>query len=176
MEVAHDVVLNDWVLRLCSELRTGCLAANAVTEGKDVLVFLMLQRVSVHINLTVVVGKACFGNKRMRFAGRVNASSLERPLNDLSGVNVAEDSNLLANFCLLDLKHLPAEADVNAALVALVKSDLVGVTELVNLLVGSPVLNSRTLGRKVIQLIMAQEVLVVQRVEVGSFALVGELG
>jgi hypothetical protein len=44
----------------------------------------------------------------------------------------------------LQLNHLPAEANVDSALVALIKSDLVGIGELVDLLVRGVVLHSRT--------------------------------
>ena len=105
----------------------------------------------------------------------VDASGREWLLHDTSIVNVLEGSDLLSVGVLADLDHLPAEADINSSLVALVKSNLVGVWELVDLLVWGEVLDSSVGGGSSLELILSQEGFVVKGVEVGSLSLVWEL-
>lgn len=76
----------------------------------------------------------------------------------------------------LDLKHLPAEHNIDSALVALIHGDLVGVGETVDLFVGGPVLDSSTGRGSSLELVLSHEMLVKESVEIGSLALVGELG
>lgn len=45
-----------------------------------------------------------------------------------------------------NLDHLPSEEDFDASLLAFLKSDLVGILELEDFLVGSPVLDASILG------------------------------
>lgn len=78
----------------------------------------------------------------MRNGCWVDASGEEWLLKDLTIVNVLEGSNFLSILVLADLDHFPAKADIDASFVALVKSNLVGIWELVDLLVWSKVLDS----------------------------------
>jgi len=57
-----------------------------------------------------------------------------------------------------------------------IECDLVGVGESVNLLVGSPVLNTGIGCSTTVKLVLSHEVLVVKGVEVSSLTLVWEFG
>jgi hypothetical protein len=142
LQEAQNVVLDNWVLGNCCVLCAGRIASNAIAESKDVLVFLVLKSVPVHINKPVLIAETRFSNNGLWLAWWVNASGLERSFNNFSIVNVAENSNLLANLSLLDFNHFPAEHHINAALVALVQRNLVGISEPVNLLIWCPELDS----------------------------------
>ena len=76
---------------------------------------------------------------------------------------------------LVNLDHFPSEEDFNTSFLALIESDLISVGELEDLLVGGPVLNAGVLGSASLKNVLAEEMLVVESVEVGAFALVGEL-
>ena len=91
-------------------------------------------------------------------------------------VDIAEDSNFLVKLVFLDFDHLPTEEDVNAALVALVEGDFISVWELVDFLIRRVELETSTGGCSHVHLVHSEERLVVERVEVRAFALVGELG
>ena len=105
----------------------------------------------------------------------VDASGREWLLHDASIINILEGGDLLSMGVLADLDHLPAEADIDASLVALVKSDLVGVWELVDLLIWGEVLDSSVGGGSSLELILSQEGFIVQGVEISSLSLVWEL-
>jgi hypothetical protein len=66
----------------------------------------------------------------------------------------------------LNLNHLPAEEDLNTSFLALFESDFISVWELVNLLVRCPILNAGILSGTTLELVLAEEVLVVESVEV----------
>ena len=76
---------------------------------------------------------------------------------------------------LTNLHHLPAEADIDASLVAFVKGDLVSISEFVDLLVWGEVLDSGVGSGSSLELILSHEGFVVQSVEIGSLSLVWEL-
>ena len=59
---------------------------------------------------------------------------------------------------------------------ALVKGYLVGVWELEDLLVGSPVLHFGILGGSSLDLVLVNVSLIVEGIEIGSLSLVGEFG
>ena len=82
----------------------------------------------------------------MGLARRVNHTSEEVFLNNFAGVNITEGGNLLSMLVSSNLDHFPAEENFDSSLLALLKGDLVGIWELVDLLVGSPVLNLGILG------------------------------
>lgn len=96
-------------------------------------------------------------------------------LNNLTRVDILESSDLLPVVKLLDLHHFPAEHHFDSTLVALVESDLIGVAELVDLLVGSPVLNASVGSSTAVKSIESLEVLVVSSVEISTLTLVREL-
>jgi len=72
----------------------------------------------------------------------VDTSCEEWLLNDFAVVNVFENSNLLVVFVVLDLNHFPTEHHINVSLVTFIKSNLVCVGKLVDLLVWGPELES----------------------------------
>ena len=176
VQVLQNVVLDHWVLSLRSVVGSSQLTSNTVTERKDVFITLMLESVFVDIDESERVTKARVHDQILRLAGWVDASGEERLLDDLSRVDIAEDCDFLLVLVLLNLEHFPAEADINAALVALVQGDFVGVRELVDLLVGGVILNASTSRRSLVHLVHSQERLVVERVEVRTLTLVWELG
>lgn len=75
----------------------------------------------------------------MRQTSWVDIDVREWVLFDRRGVNVLECTNLLTGSVLLDLEELPAKVHIDTSLAALLKGDIVGVWELVNPLVWSPV-------------------------------------
>lgn len=132
----------------------------------------MLESVFVDINSTLGVSETGVSEELSRLGGRVDASGGESLLDDLVSVNVLHDSNLLTVFVLLDLKHFPAEHHIDASLVALFEGDLVGVWELVDRLVGGPVLDSSVGGGAALNLVLSHEVLIVKSVEITTLTLV----
>ena len=100
---------------------------------------------------------------------------VEGSLDGLARVNILEGGNLLAALGLMHLDHLPAVHDIDAALEALVLGNLVGISELEDLLVGSPVLDAGTSAASTKLLILSEERFVVEGIEVSALALVGTL-
>ena len=175
LEELLQVVLDNWALSVGSMLSSSDLSLDAVTEGKDVLESGMLKSVWVHINKSGVISDSTIQKSLMWDGSWVDASGREWLLHDASIINVLEGGDLLSVGVLADLDHLPAKADINSSLVALVKSNLVGVWELVDLLVWGEVLDSSVGGGSSLELILSQEGFVVKGVEVGSLSLVWEL-
>ena len=66
----------------------------------------------------------------------------------------------------LNFNHLPSEEDLNTSFLALIESYFISVWELVNLLVRCPILNFGILSGTTLELVLAEEVLVVESVEV----------
>ena len=157
-------------------LGASSLTLDAVTEGEDVLVALVLKSVRVHIDETGVVRDASLDKLSLGLGVGVDAGVVEDTLSGLTGVDVPEGGNLLANTVLVHLDHLPAEHHVDATLVALVKSNLVGVAELVDLLVRGPVLDTGVGSRAALELILSEEGFVVEGVEIATLTFIGSLG
>lgn len=84
MQVIEDIVLDYRVLSLSCILSSGQVAADAVTERKDVLVLFVLQGVFVNIHKSEIVSEARVDDELLRLAGWVDASSEEGLLNDLA--------------------------------------------------------------------------------------------
>jgi hypothetical protein len=176
LEELEHVVLHDGVLGSSGTLSTGGLETDGITEGEDVVVGVVLKSVLVDVDETFAVSETGILNPLVSLGRRVNVGLEEVFLDDLTGVNVLESSDLLSVVgVLLNLEHFPSEHNFDSTLVALVKSDLVSVGELVDLLVGGPVLNASVGRGATVKGIKSLEMLVVGSVEVGTFTLVGEL-
>jgi hypothetical protein len=170
-----QVVLDNWALSVGGMLSSSDLSLDAVTEGKDVLESGMLKSVWVHVNKSGMISDSTIQKSLVWDGSWVDASGREWLLHDASIINILEGGDLLSMGVLADLDHLPAEADIDASLVALVKSDLVGVWELVDLLIWGEVLDSSVGGGSSLELILSQEGFIVQGVEISSLSLVWEL-
>lgn len=175
LEEGEHVVLDDGVLPDSTSVGTGGLARDAVTDGEDVLEFVVLQSVAVHVNHTGVVADTGIEDKFVLLGGRVHIGTNEVSLDLLTSINVLEGGNLGVGI-LADGEKLPAEVDLNTTLVALLKSDLVSVREGINELVGRPVLDLGASGSCTDELVLSEEGLVVERVEVSALPLVGHGG
>ena len=175
LEELLQVVLDNWALSVGSMLSSSDFSLDAVTEGKDVLESGMLKSVWVHVNKSGVISDSTIQKSLVWDGSWVDASGREWLLHDASIINILEGGDLLSMGVLADLDHLPAEADIDASLVALVKSDLVGVWELVDLLIWGEVLDSSVGGGSSLELILSQEGFIVQGVEISSLSLVWEL-
>ena len=103
----------------------------------------------------------------------VDVCTLEVLLDGLTSVDVLEHSDLDVGV-LTDAHELPSEEDLDSALVAFLKSNLVGVRELEDRLVRGPVLQPGASGGGADKLVSAEDRLVVQGVEVRTLALVGD--
>ena len=112
----------------------------------------------------------------MRLAGWVDAGREEVLLNHYSGVNISECSNLLLVLIGGNFDHFPSKEDLDVSLLALLKCDFIGITKLEDLLVGSPVLDASILGSATLKNVLAEEVLVVESIEVRALSLVWEFG
>ena len=143
VQVLQNVVLNNWVLVDCSNVGSGKIfSSNAVSEGEDVLVRLVLKRVLVNIDEALMVTKTGISDQFLGLAWWVDTSCEEWLLNDFAVVNVFENSNFLVVFVVLDFNHFPTEHHINVSLVTFIKSNLVCVGKLVDLLVWGPELES----------------------------------
>ena len=171
-----QVVLHNWALGVSGVLGSSGLSLDAITEGEDVFESRMLKGVWVHINKSGVVSDSTVQKGLVWDGSWVDAGRSEWLLHDASIIDVLESSDLLSNGVLVDLDHLPAEADIDASLVALVEGNLVGVIELIDLLVWSIELNSSVGSGSSLELILSQEGFVVQGIEIRSLTLVWELG
>jgi hypothetical protein len=169
-------VLNHGALVDRSRLGTSGLNSDAIAECEDVFEALVLKGVGVNVDDALRAGNARIKKLLVRLAGRVNHSREEVLLDDLAGVYISEGGNLLAVLIVSDLSHLPAEEHLNTTLAALLKSDLIGIAELEDLLVGGPVLDAGVLSSSALKDVLAQEVFVVKSVEIGALTLVREFG
>ena len=59
VEELEQVVLDDWVLVLSADIGSGGVSSDSVTEGKDVLVLLVLKGVFVDPDFTLMLSKIC---------------------------------------------------------------------------------------------------------------------
>ena len=72
-----EVILDDGSLTHSSGLSAGSFATDAVTEGKNVLVFVVLECVSVHVDTTVGSGETGIYKPVVGLALGVDARSVE---------------------------------------------------------------------------------------------------
>lgn len=171
MEVLENVMLYDGVLVDGASVGTGGLARDAVTDGEDVLKAVMLESVAVNIDHTLRVAHTRVEEELVLTARWVDVGANEVLLDRFTGVDVLEGCDLGLGI-LTDAQELPSEMDLNAALGTLVKSNFVGVREGIDELVWCPVLDLGTGRCGAEQLVLADDGLVVEGVEVGTFALV----
>ncbi len=175
LEELEDVVLHDGVLLDSTGVGAGGLARDAVTDGEDILVLVVLESVAVNVDHTSGVADTRIEQELVLTGRWVDVCADEVSFDGLTGVNVLEDGDLGVSL-LTDAEELPAEVDLNATLGALLKSDLVGVGEAVDEFVGRPVLDLGSSGGGSEELVLTHEGLVVERVEVSSLTLVGGSG
>jgi hypothetical protein len=144
-EVLQNIVLHNGVLSDGTGVGTGGLAGDAITDGEDVVVLVVLLSVAVHVNHAFNVANARIKEELVLLGRGVHVSTLEILLDDLTGVYVLEHSDLGVGI-LTDAHELPSEENLDSTLVAFLKGDLVGVGELEDRLVRGPVLKSGTKG------------------------------
>ena len=161
LKVVEHVVFDNWALVHGTFLGTGGFEANSVTKSKDIFVLLVLKSVFVNINETCCVGKSSLSKELVGLGWGVDASGVEGLLNDFLSVDILEHGNLLFVFVFLYLEHFPAEHDIDAALVALVKRNFVSISELVDFLVGGPVLDACVVGGATVKFVLSHKVLVI---------------
>ena len=65
-------MLDYWFLVDSSSLSSGGVSINAITEGKDVFVLLVLKSVRINSDQTLIVGQTSINQLLLRFASRVN--------------------------------------------------------------------------------------------------------
>jgi len=171
---ANHIVLHNWVLGHGGIMGTCGVETNCVTHGEHILELVVLKGVFVDVHHAVGITKTTLSNDWLWLGCWVNASSEEVLLNHLTTVDILHHSDLLSVGIALDLLHFPTEVNFDATLLALVKGNLVGVVKLVDLLVGSPVLHTTSGGSTSLHLVNAEEVLVVEGIEVTTFSLVWE--
>ena len=101
----------------------------------------------------------------------VNVGLNEVLLVDLTGVDILEGGDLGVGI-LAHLHELPSEIDLDSTLGALLKSNLIGVWEVVDELVGRPELNSAARSSGGHEFVLAEKGLEVEGIEVRAFTLV----
>mmetsp|Transcript_37409 Transcript_37409/g.49175 ORF Transcript_37409/g.49175 Transcript_37409/m.49175 type:complete len:382 (-) Transcript_37409:101-1246(-) len=175
LQVLQQVVLHDGVLLNSAGVGAGGLASDAIADGKDVLELAVLQGVAVDIDHTGGIADAGVEEELVLTGRRVDVGTDEVLLDGLTRVDVLEDGDLGVGI-LADGLELPAEVKLDAALLALLHGDLVGVGEVVDELVGGPVLDLGASGSSAHHLVSAEQRLVVEGVEVATFTLVGDGG
>lgn len=171
----ENVLLHDRVLMDSASVCTTGLSADTITESEDILITVVLESVAVDINHTLSVTNSRVKQELVLFARWVDGGANVVFLVDLTRVDVLENSNLAVSL-LFDAHELPAEHNIDTALCALVKSNLVSVGEGINKFVGSPVLNSGSSGGSTDKFILTDDRFVVKRVKVGTLTLVGHGG
>jgi len=92
---------------------------------------------------------------------RVDIGVEEWLFDNFRGVNVLEGGNLFSMSVDVNLEHFPSKHNINSSLVALFKSDLISIRELVDFLVWSPVLDSSIGSGSSLELILSKEGFVV---------------
>jgi hypothetical protein len=71
----------------------------------------------------------------------VDVSVEEWLFDNFRGINVLEGGHLFSMSVDVNLEHFPSEHYIDSSLVALIKSDLIGIWELEDLFVWCPILN-----------------------------------
>lgn len=168
-------MLDDGALGDGGMLSSSGLSLDAVTPGENVLESFVLKSVGVYVNHTGVIGNTRLNEIGVRNRGGVDVGMVHGLLNDFSSVNLFESGNLLAVLIKMNLDHLPSEVDLDTTVPALVEDDLIGIGELEDEIVGSPVLNFSVRGGSSQSNVLSQVGFVVKSVEVRSLTLVGSL-
>lgn len=169
-------MLNNGILTLSSNLSSSCWNVNAITESENVFESLMLKSVLININKTSLISDACINKFFLRLTGWVDNSRLEIFLEGFTCIDISECYNFFSNFVSMNLDHFPSKVNINTSLSAFIKSDFVGVWELVNFFIWSPILDSCILGSSSLELVLSHEVLIIQGIKVCSFTLVWQFG
>ena len=133
-EELKNVMLYDGVLCDGAGVGTGGIAGNAVTNGKDVLKAVMLKRVAVNIDHTLLVAHTRIEEELVLTAWWVDVGANEVLLNRFTSIHILEGCNLGKGF-LTNAQELPSEIDLDTALGALIESNFVCVREGVDELV-----------------------------------------
>lgn len=176
LKVRSKIVLNNRSLMLGSDLGPGSLTVNAVTEGENVIVSLVLESVWANIDHSVgsgdtgvdelLVGKGCW----------VDVHVGEGVISDSASINMLESSDLLSNGILLNLHKLPSKVHIDSSLLAFFKSNLVGITELINPFIWSEISDSSRSAGNSLNLVLSEVRFIVKGPEVITLSLMWRLG
>jgi hypothetical protein len=137
-----QVVLDYWFLVNSSSLGSCSVNINTITEGENILIFLVLKSEGVNTDHTSLVGKSGVNQFLLGFTGGVNNSWEEVLFNSFSSIDISEYCDFLSEGIILNFNHLITKVDINTSLVAFVEDNLIGVRELVDFLVRGPELDS----------------------------------
>ena len=74
------------------------------------------------------------------------------------------------------MNHFPSKEDFDTSLVAFIESDFICILILVDFFVRSPYLDFSVLGGSSLKHVLSYIVFIIQRVEIGSFSLIGKFG
>ena len=160
LKEAEEVVLDDGVLLDGAGVGASGLSADAVTDREDILELVMLQGVAVDINHASAVADTRVEDEFVLLARWVDVGVCELMLINLARVDVLEGGDISV-VRLANLDHFPAKVNFDSTLGTLLKSDLVGVGEGINELVGGPVLDFAALSCDTDELVLTEESLVV---------------
>ena len=169
-------MLNNGILTLSSNLSSSCWNINTITKSENVFESLVLEGVLININKTSLISDTSIDKLFLRLTGRVDNTGLEILLKGFTGINISESDNFFSNFISMNLDHFPSKMNINTSLSAFIKSNIISIWELINFFIWSPELDSSILGSSSLELILSHKVLIVQGIEVSSFALVWQLG
>lgn len=169
-------MLNNGILILSCNLSSSSWNVNTITEGKNVFKSLVLKCILININKTSFISDTCINKLFLRFTGWVDNTRLEILFKSFTGINISECDNFFSNFIRVNLDHFPSKMNVNASLSAFIKSNFISIWELINFFIWSPELDSSILGSSSLELILSHEVLIIQGIEVSSFAFIWQLG
>ncbi len=174
MQELLDIVLHNRNLSHCGVLRPSGRSIDARTKGKDIIVFLVLKGVWVHVDKTFIVEEARPFKLGLSVALRLCAELVEAFLDNFAIINILKLSEFLSSlFILEDLLQLIPKENFNLPLLTFFKGDFIGVVELEDALVGSPVLDAGVVGGSALQLLLPEQVLVVESEEGEAFVLEG---
>jgi len=160
---------------LGSDLGPGSLTVNAVTEGENVIESLVLEGVWANIDHAVGSGDAGVDELLVGLGCWVHIHVSEGVVSDCTGINMLESSDLLSNGILLNLHKLPAEVHVDSSLLALFKSNLVGIREFINPFIWSEIGDSSRSAGNSLDLVLSEVGFVVKSPKVITLSLMWRL-
>jgi hypothetical protein len=168
-------VLDHWKLLLSSNLSSGGVSSNTISEGEHIFKLFVLKSVRINVNQSFPVSKSTLYKVSVGLGWWVGNQGEEVFLDSLTRVDILEGSDFDSIFLSINFNEFPSKVNVNVSLVAFVKYEFVGIREFEDFFVWSPELDASVLGCSLLELVKSENMFIIEGIEIGTFSFVWEL-